>query len=76
MCNELEHSSDRGPSGRRNFLRTTGAAGFVDSVARTNVDDRRRHPQDESGACGARTSGAIKIAGAMYNLESGAVDFP
>ncbi|MET1083694.1 MAG: carbonic anhydrase family protein [Burkholderiales bacterium] len=50
--------------------------GFVDAVARKNVeltitDIRRR----SSVLADLETSGAIKIAGAMYNLESGVVEF-
>ena len=50
--------------------------GFVDAVARTNVeltmaDIRRR----SSVLADLEKSGAIKIVGAMYNLETGAVDF-
>jgi len=50
--------------------------GFVDAVARTNVqltviDIHRRSPV----LADLETSGALKIAGAMYNLETGGVDF-
>ena len=50
--------------------------GFVDAVARKNVeltmvDIHRRSPV----LAELETSGAIKIAGAMYNLETGRVDF-
>jgi carbonic anhydrase len=50
--------------------------GFVDAVARKNVeltmaDIRRRSPV----LAELETSGAIKLAGAMYNLETGSVDF-
>jgi carbonic anhydrase len=50
--------------------------GFVDAVARKNVeltmiDIHRR----SSVLADLETSGAIKIAGAMYNLETGAVQF-
>jgi len=49
---------------------------FVDAVARKNVemtmvDIRKRSPV----LAEMETSGAIKIAGSMYNLESGVVDF-
>jgi carbonic anhydrase len=49
---------------------------FVDAVARKNVeltmmDIRRRSPV----LAELETSGAIKIVGAMYNLETGSVDF-
>ena len=50
--------------------------GFVDAVARKNVeltmaDIRRR----SAVLAELETSGAIKIAGAMYNLETGLVEF-
>jgi carbonic anhydrase len=50
--------------------------GFVDAVARKNVeltmvDIHRRSPT----LADLEKSGAIKIAGAMYNLETGAVEF-
>ncbi len=50
--------------------------GFVDAVARKNVeltvaDIHRRSPV----LAELETSGAIKIAGAMYNLETGRVEF-
>jgi carbonic anhydrase len=50
--------------------------GFVDAVARKNVeltmaDIHRRSPV----LANLETSGAIKIAGAMYNLETGALEF-
>jgi len=50
--------------------------GFVDAVARKNVeltviDIHRR----SKVLADLETSGAIKIAGAMYNLESGVVEF-
>ena len=50
--------------------------GFVDAVARTNVeltmaDIRRR----SSVLADLEKSGAIKIVGAMYNLETGVVEF-
>jgi len=50
--------------------------GFVDAVARKNVelamvDIHRRSPV----LADLETSGAIKIAGAMYNLETGLVEF-
>ncbi|HZI82520.1 MAG TPA: carbonic anhydrase family protein [Casimicrobiaceae bacterium] len=50
--------------------------GFVDAVARKNVeltmvDIRRRSPV----LADLEKSGSIRIAGAMYNLETGQVDF-
>jgi carbonic anhydrase len=50
--------------------------GFVDAVARKNVeltmiDIHRGSPV----LAELETSGAIKIAGAMYNLETGVVEF-
>jgi carbonic anhydrase len=50
--------------------------GFVDAVARKNVEltviDIRHH---SAVLADLETSGAIKIAGAMYSLESGRVEF-
>jgi carbonic anhydrase len=50
--------------------------GFVDAVARKNVEltmtDIHRH---SAVLADLETSGAIKIAGAMYDLESGRVEF-
>ena len=50
--------------------------GFVDAVARKNVEmtigDIRR---DSPVLAELEASGAIKITGAMYNLETGAVEF-
>ena len=56
--------------------RSAGNYGFVDAVARTNVelttaDIRRR----SSVLADLEKSGAIKIVGAMYNLETGVVEF-
>jgi len=49
---------------------------FVDAVARKNVeltmaDIRKNSPV----LAGLESSGTIKIAGAMYNLQNGVVDF-
>jgi carbonic anhydrase len=51
-------------------------ASYVDAVARTNVllvlaEIRRRSPILEE----LETKGSIKIAGAMYDLTTGTVDF-
>jgi carbonic anhydrase len=56
--------------------RSTKNPEFVDAVARKNVeltmaDIRRRSPV----LAELHTSSAIKIAGAMYNLETGRVEF-
>jgi carbonic anhydrase len=56
--------------------RTAGNYGFVDAVARKNVeltmaDIHRRSPV----LAELETSGAVKIAGAMYNIGTGKVDF-
>jgi len=56
--------------------RTASNYGFVDAVARTNVvltmaDIRSRSPVLKD----LESSGTIKIAGAMYDLETGMVDF-
>jgi carbonic anhydrase len=50
--------------------------GFVDAVARKNVELTMTEIHRRSTVLAdLETSGAIKIAGAMYNLETGAVDF-
>ena len=56
--------------------RTAKNYDFVDAVARKNVeltlaDIRRRSPT----IAGLEGKGTIKLAGAMYNLESAVVDF-
>ena len=49
---------------------------FVDSVARKNVELTMAEIHSRSPIIAAlETKGAVKIAGAMYNLESGVVDF-
>ena len=56
--------------------RTSKNYAFVDAVARKNVEltiaDIRK---DSPVLAEMETKGAIKIAGAMYNLQSGVVDF-
>ena len=50
--------------------------GFVDAVARKNVELTMVDIHKRSQVLAElETSGAIKIVGAMYNLESGAVEF-
>jgi len=56
--------------------RTSKNYAFVDAVARKNVemtvaDIRKGSPV----LAGMESSGAIKIAGAMYNLQTGVIDF-
>ncbi|HTP46470.1 MAG TPA: carbonic anhydrase family protein, partial [Casimicrobiaceae bacterium] len=49
---------------------------FVDAVARKNVELTMTDIHRRSAVLAdLQTSGAIKIAGAMYNLETGQVDF-
>jgi carbonic anhydrase len=49
---------------------------FVDAVARTNVEITMADIRKDSPVLAAmELNGAIKIAGAMYNLETGVVDF-
>ena len=49
---------------------------FVDSVARKNVELTMAEIHSRSAIIAAlETKGAVKIAGAMYNLESGVIDF-
>lgn len=56
--------------------RSAGNYGFVDAVARKNVELTMIDIHRRSAVLAElETSGAIKIAGAMYNLGTGAVDF-
>jgi carbonic anhydrase len=49
---------------------------FVDAVARKNVELTMAEIHSRSAIIGTlETKGTVKIAGAMYNLESGVVDF-
>lgn len=50
--------------------------GFVDTVARTNVSMTILNIREKSPVLrDLETSGSIKIAGAMYNIETGVVEF-
>ena len=56
--------------------RTSKNDAFVDAVARKNVEITMTAIRKDSPVLAAMESGgAIKIAGAMYNLETGVVDF-
>jgi carbonic anhydrase len=56
--------------------RTSKNYGFVDAVARTNVEMTIANIRKDSPVLAELESkGTIKIAGAMYNLETGVVDF-
>ena len=56
--------------------RTSKNYAFVDAVARKNVEITMANVRKGSPVlAGMESAGAIKIAGAMYNLESGVVDF-
>ena len=56
--------------------RTAKNYAFVDAVARTNVGLTMANIRKDSPVLAEmETKGAIKIAGAMYNLETGIVDF-
>ena len=56
--------------------RTAKNYAFVDAVARTNVQMTITNIRKDSPVLAEMESkGAIKIAGAMYNLETGVVDF-
>jgi carbonic anhydrase len=56
--------------------RTSKNYAFVDSVARKNVEFTIANIRKDSPVLATmESSGAIKIAGAMYNLETGVVDF-
>ena len=50
--------------------------GFVDAVARKNVELTMADIRRRSAILAAlETSGAVKIAGAMYNIETGPIEF-
>jgi carbonic anhydrase len=56
--------------------RTTKNSAFVDAVARKNVEITIANIRKDSPVLtGMESNGAIKMAGAMYNLETGVVDF-
>jgi carbonic anhydrase len=56
--------------------RTSKNYAFVDAVARKNVELRITNIRNDSPVLATiESSGAIKITGAMYNLETGVVDF-
>jgi len=56
--------------------RTSKNYAFVDAVARKNVGLTVANIRRDSPVLAAmEASGAIKIAGAMYNLETGVIDF-
>ncbi len=56
--------------------RTSKNYAFVDAVARKNVEMTLANIRKESPVlAGMESSGAIKIVGAMYNLQTGVVDF-
>ena len=56
--------------------RTSKNYAFVDAVARKNVEMTIANIRKDSPVlAGMESSGAIKIAGAMYDLETGVVDF-
>ena len=56
--------------------RTSKNYAFVDAVARQNVQMTVASIRKDSPVlAGSESSGTIKIAGAMYNLETGVVDF-
>ena len=56
--------------------RTAKNYAFVDAVARKNVEMTMANIRNDSPVLAEMEStGTIKIAGAMYNLETGVVDF-
>ena len=56
--------------------RTSKNYGFVDAVARKNVELTLANIRSGSPVlAGMESSGAIKITGAMYNLHTGVIDF-
>ena len=62
-------SEDQGEGSAKNYA-------FVDAVARKNVELTMAEIRSRGAVIAAlETKGAVKIAGAMYNLESAAVEF-
>jgi carbonic anhydrase len=56
--------------------RTSNNYAFVDAVARKNVEITMANIRKDSPVLAEMESnGAIKIAGAMYSVETGVVDF-
>ncbi len=56
--------------------RTADNYDFVDAVARKNVELTVANIRNKSPVlAGLESKGTIKIAGAMYNLKTGAVEF-
>ena len=56
--------------------RTSKNYGFVDAVARKNVEIQMDNIRKNSPVlAGMESSGTIKIAGAMYNISTGVIDF-
>jgi carbonic anhydrase len=56
--------------------RTSKNYAFVDAVARKNVELTIANVRKGSQVlAGMESSGAIRIAGAMYNLQTGVIDF-
>ena len=61
---------------RYSGARTSSNYAFVDAVARTNVEMTMTQIRERSPVLRElESAGAIKIAGAMYSLETGAVEF-
>ena len=56
--------------------RTSSNYAFVDAVARKNVELTMANVRKGSSVlAGMESSGAVKIAGAMYDLQTGVIDF-
>jgi len=65
----VEGTSHAGERSSKNYA-------FVDAVARKNVELTMANiRRDSSVLAGMESSGAIKIAGAMYDLKSGVIEF-
>jgi len=65
----VEATSYKGERSAKNY-------GFVDAVARRNVEITVKNiRRDSSVLAGLEADGTVKIVGAMYNLETGGVEF-
>jgi len=69
ICPAIEATHYTGERSAKNYS-------YVDAVARTNVSLTIANIRERSTVLRAlESTGNIKIAGAMYNLETGAVEF-
>jgi carbonic anhydrase len=68
LCADVEATDYKGERSAKNYA-------FVDAVARKNVELTVANIRKDSAVLAELEKGTIQIAGAMYNLETGAVEF-